>query len=55
VTEQVIGELRRNAEASGGVFGVGDGKVDFFGSDDFLQMAGDDMSAGRSKNIADKE
>ena len=55
VTEQLVGQLRRDAEASGGVFGVGDGKVDFFRRDDFLQMTGHNMAPGRSKNIADKK
>ena len=40
VAEQLIGKLRRNAEASGRIFSVGDRKIDFFGGDDFLSGGG---------------
>lgn len=40
VAEQLIGKLRRDAEASGGIFPVGDGQVDFFSGDDVAQVSG---------------
>ncbi len=55
VAEQLIGELRRDAEAAGGVFGVGDGQIDFFGGDDVAQMAGNHAAPGGGENIANKK
>jgi hypothetical protein len=44
IAEQLIGELRSDAEASGRVFAVGDGQVDFFTCDDIAQMPGDNAA-----------
>jgi len=46
VAEELVGELRGDAEAAGGVFAVGDGQVDVFGRDDGGEMAGDQASPG---------
>jgi hypothetical protein len=54
VAEQLVGKLRRDAEPSGGVFGVGDRKVDVFLGDDVFKMLRDDASAGRGEDITDK-
>ncbi len=53
--KQIVGELRRNAEAAGGVFSVRNRQVNVFGRNNIFQVAGDDGPPGRRKDVADKQ
>ena len=55
VAKKFVGERGSDPEASCGIFGVGDRKVDFFGRDDAFQMTGDEVPAGGREDVADKE
>ena len=44
--EQIVGQLRRDAEAAGGVFAIGDREMNVFGFYDRLQMTGDNRPSG---------
>jgi hypothetical protein len=51
VAEQLVGELRGDAEPAGGVFGVGDAEVDFFGLDDVFEVARDKAPPGGGEDV----
>jgi hypothetical protein len=55
VAEQFVGELRRDAEAAGGVFAVGDGQVDIVGGDDVAQVAGDKAPPDRGEDVTNEQ
>ena len=54
-SEKFFGDRRRDTEASGGVFGIGDGQIDAIGLNDVLQVIGDNAAARGSKDIPNKE
>lgn len=53
--EDLFGEGGGDAEASGGVFAVDDEEIDGVGFEDVGEMLADDVAAGRSEDVADKE
>ena len=53
--EEFFGDRRSDAEAAGGIFGVGDGQVDVVGLLDVLQMIGYNLAARRGEDVADEE
>jgi len=55
VSEQVLGELRSNAESARGVFRIGDRQIDFFRRNDLFEMPRDKVPADGAENIADKK
>ena len=45
VAEQFVGQMRRNAETSGGILGVGNSEVDLLVRHDLAQMLSNDGTA----------
>src|SRR6202012_68798 len=54
-SKQIFRDRGRYAEASRGVFRVGDYQIDRIGLDDIFQMIGDNASARGAKNVPDKK
>jgi hypothetical protein len=54
-SEQFFGNQRSNAKATSAVLGVCNGQIDVVLADQFTEMFGDDPSATRGEDIADKE
>jgi len=55
VSEQLIGQRRRDAESARGVFAIGDGQMNVLGSDDRARMPRYQLPPGGSKNVADEK
>ncbi len=55
IAEQLLGQRWSNPESPGGVFTVGDGQMDIFGSYDFADIPGDQTAADGRKDVTDKE
>ena len=53
--EQLVADLARDAEAGGGVLGVGDHEVDAVEVDDAGQAAPDQLAPGLADDVADEE
>jgi hypothetical protein len=53
--EELIGDLRGQAEASGGVFGVDDGEVDRVRLAHMADVLADDLSSRTAEDVADEE
>ncbi len=53
--EDLLGELRGQAEASGGIFGVDDGEVDRVRLADVADVLADDFASRAAEDVADKE
>jgi hypothetical protein len=51
VIEQIVGQLRRDSESAGRVFGIGDAQVDLFRIDDLFEILCDDTSSRRGENV----
>ena len=52
--EQFVGDARRDAEAGGGIFAVGDAEIDFALGEDVREPVVNDLAAGRADDVADK-
>ena len=53
--EQILGEARRDAEAGGGIFAVGDAEIDVALREDVREAVVNDLAAGRADNVSDEE
>ena len=53
--EEFFGERGSDAEAGGGIFAVGDDKIDELIADDAGQTVFDDGASGASEDVADEE
>ncbi len=53
--ENLLGDLRGQAKASGGVFGVDDGEVDRVRLADVADVLADDLSSRAAEDVADEE
>ena len=52
--EKLLGEARRDAEAGGGIFAVGDAQIDFALGEDVREPVVNDLAAGRADDVADE-
>jgi hypothetical protein len=52
--EQFLGDARRDAEAGGGVFAVGDAEIDFALGENVRKPVVNDLAAGRADDVADE-
>jgi hypothetical protein len=53
--EQFLGDARRDAEAGGGIFAVGDAEINFALGKDVREPVVNDLAAGRADDVADKQ
>ena len=53
--QELFHDGRRDAEAGGGIFGIGDDQIDFFAGDNPRQAVANDGASRTPKNIADKQ
>ncbi len=52
--EQILGNARRDAEARGGIFAVGDAEIDLALGEDVREPVVNDLAAGRTYDVADE-
>jgi hypothetical protein len=53
--EELVGDLRGEAEAAGGVLRVDDGELDVVGLADVADVLADDAAARAAEDVADEE
>jgi hypothetical protein len=52
--EQFVGDARRDAEAGGGIFAIGDAEINFALGEDVREPVVNDLAAGRADDVADE-